>query len=459
MRRPTLRRRLTILTALAVAVGVVGVTVTAWLLLRVQLRDEVQADLFQQAGNLAEHVDPTKLQSPPSWVKPDLSTLFGVVYPNGGSRRPVFQSPKLPVTGVDVAVALGDSGPVLRDVYVDRVHYLMLTTHSVRGDAVQLADDLTDVDTTLTDFGVLLGVTDAIGIVVAAALGYGFTVAGLRPVYRVAAAAAHVAETQDLATAVPISPQEIAEVASVADSMNQMLTALGLARDAQRQLIEDANHELATPLTSLRTNVDLLLRAERNPDRTLEPEDRVRLLTDIEAQMRELDHLIEEIVELAKDPGSAEEPTEIDLAEVTRAAVHRARTRTPDAIFELTDESVMVLGQRLGLERAVLNLLDNAAKWSPAGEPVEVVVRRWQGLAEVVVSDRGPGVPIEDLERVFERFHRTTEARAMPGSGLGLAIVRQITLANGGRSWIARRAGGGTEAHIELPSSPARVRE
>ena len=451
MRRPTLRGRLTVVTAAAVAIAVIGVSVAAWLLLRDQLRAQVQDDLFQQSGSYLKHTDPTKLQSPPVWVKSDVSTLFGVVQPNGTSKRPQFQNLVLPVSAADVAVAVGDSGPVVRDVSVDRVHYLMLTIHSARGDAVQIANDMTDVDTTMTDFGILLGVADAIGIVIAAALGYGLTMAGLRPVYRVAAAAAHVAETQDLATAVPIQPREIAEVASVAGSVNQMLTALGLARDAQKQLVEDANHELATPLTSLRTNVDLLLRAERNPDRNLEPEDRRRLLTDIDAQMRELDHLIEEIVELAKDPSSAEEPLELDLAEVARAAVVRARARTPEVRFALREEPVGVIGQRLALERAVLNLLDNAAKWNQGEEPVLIEVRRWHGLAEVVVSDRGPGVPVTDLERVFERFHRTAEARSMPGSGLGLAIVRQVALAHGGRSWLALRPGGGTEAHIEIP--------
>jgi len=451
VRRPTLRGRLTVVTATAVAIAVIGVSIAAWLLLRDQLRAQVKDDLYQQAGTFLKRTDPTKLQSPPVWVKPDVSTLFGVVEPNGTRKRPEFQSLSLPVSAADVAVAVGDSGPVVRDVSVDRVHYLMLTIHSGRGDAVQLANDMTDVDTTMTDFGILLGVADAIGIVIAAALGYGLTVAGLRPVYRVAAAAAHVAQTQDLATAVPVAPREIAEAASVAGSVNQMLTALGLARDAQKQLVEDANHELATPLTSLRTNVEMLLRAERNPDRRLEPEDRRRLLTDIDAQMRELDHLIEEIVELAKDPSSAEEPLELDLAEVTRAAVVRARARTPETTFELHEETVGVTGQRLALERAVLNLLDNAAKWSPRDQPVLVEVRRWHGLAEVAVSDRGPGVPVGDLERVFERFHRTAEARSMPGSGLGLAIVRQVALAHGGRAWLALRPGGGTEAHIEIP--------
>lgn len=452
MRRPTLRRRLTILTAAAVAVAVLGVSVAAWLLLRLEMRNEVEGDLDQQADQIAQHYDPTKLATPPAWARSDVSTLFGVVEPSGHSRRPHFQSVSLPVDDVDVEVALGEAPQSYRDVYIRNVHYMMITRHSVRGDAVQLAADLTDQDDTLTHFAVLLLGADAVAIVVAAALGYGLTVAGLQPVHRVAGAAAHVAATQDLRAAVPISRYETAEVASVAASMNRMLTALGMSREAQRQLVDDASHELATPLTSLRTNVNLLLRAERNPERRLSESDRQRLLVDIEAQMGELDHLIEEVVDVARDPGYGEEITELDLADVVRAAVTRARARTPDVTFELTEVSVPMIGKRSSLERAVLNLLDNAAKWNPPGQPVRVDVQRLAGLASITVTDSGPGVPDADLERVFERFHRTDDARAMPGSGLGLAIVRQVVQSHGGHAWLSRRVGGGTVAHIAVPA-------
>jgi two-component system sensor histidine kinase MprB len=451
-RRPTLRRRLTILTAAAVAIAVIGVSVAAWLLLRLEMRNEVASDLGQQADDLAQHYDPTKLASPPAWVRPDVSTLFGVVEPNGHGRRPKFQSVSLPVDATDVSVALGDSLPVYRDVYVHRVHYMLITEHSVRGDAVQLAADMTDQDDTLTHFAVLLAGADAVAIVVAAALGYGLTVAGLKPVHRVAGAAAHVAATQDLNAAVPIAGHEPAEVASVAASVNQMLGALGMSREAQRQLVDDASHELATPLTSLRTNVNLLLRAERNPQRQLSDTDRQRLLTDIEAQMGELDQLIEEVVDVARDPGYGEELTELDLADVVRNAVLRARIRTPEVTFALTEQSIPMIGKRGSLERAVLNLLDNAAKWNPPGEPVYVDVQRLAGLASITVTDSGPGLADPDLERVFERFHRTDEARAMPGSGLGLAIVRQVVQSHGGRAWLSRRTEGGTVAHIAVPA-------
>jgi two-component system sensor histidine kinase MprB len=269
----------------------------------------------------------------------------------------------------------------------------------------------------------------------------------------VTSAAEHVASTQDLNAAVAPEPGDPEEVTRVASSVNEMLKALAASRAAQRQLIEDASHELATPLTSLRINVELLLHAEQHPERPLATSDRHRLLVDVQAQMHELDHLIEEVVELARDPSTAEDAVQLDFAEVARAALARARTRTPEVFFKLTEEQVVVRGRRTALERAVLNLLDNAAKWGPPGEPVEVRVRRMGDDAEVVVADRGPGIPDTDLERVFERFHRATEARSMPGSGLGLAIVRQTVQAHGGRAWVIRRHGGGTEAWIRLPAA------
>ena len=168
--------------------------------------------------------------------------------------------------------------------------------------------------------------------------------------------------------------------------------------------------------------------------------------------MGELDHLIEEVVDVARDPGYGEEITELDLADVVRTAVIRARARTPEVTFALTEQSVLMFGKRSSLERAVLNLLDNAAKWNRPGEPVYVDVQWLAGLGSITVTDSGPGVPEADLERVFERFHRTDEARALPGSGLGLAIVRQVVQSHGGRAWLSRRAGGGTVAHIAVPA-------
>jgi two-component system, OmpR family, sensor histidine kinase MprB len=115
-----------------------------------------------------------------------------------------------------------------------------------------------------------------------------------------------------------------------------------------------------------------------------------------------------------------------------------------------------VIGRSSSLERAVLNVLDNAAKWTPVEEPILVTlgIRHEDGLpfAELQVEDRGPGVAEEDVPRIFERFYRSTSARSMPGSGLGLAIVHQAVTAHGGAVSVERGANGGALFRILLPS-------
>ncbi|WP_037345898.1 sensor histidine kinase [Sciscionella sediminilitoris] len=451
MSRPTLRRRLTMLTAGMVAIAVVGLSLGVWLLLRIQLYDEVESSVREKVARMTHRMDPMKLATIPVWIRPDIDTLFGVVSRQGVTQRPGFQRERLPVGPVDIAIAKRQQRDSVRKVTVGDTDYLMLTVRGETGQAIQIARDLTETDQTLQRFAVVLVAADAVVVVLTVSLGYALTRRGLRSVESVRRAAEHVAQTQDLTAAVPVARRDPAEMASVARSVNAMLTALATSQDAQRQLVDDAGHELATPLTSLRTNIELLLRAEKHPERVLAAEDRRKLLEDLRAQIGELTTLTEEVVELARDQGAHEEHTELDLASVLDAAVSRARARTPDVPFEVSSEPVTVHGKRAALERALLNLLDNAAKFSPDGERVEVWLRPGENTAAIGVADRGPGVSEEELDRVFERFHRSADARALPGSGLGLSIVAQIVAAHDGSTWLTHREGGGTVAHIELP--------
>jgi two-component system sensor histidine kinase MprB len=131
-------------------------------------------------------------------------------------------------------------------------------------------------------------------------------------------------------------------------------------------------------------------------------------------------------------------------------AVERARRLAPATRFVLTSEPCMVSGSRDRLARAVGNLLDNAVKWSPPGQPVEVAV----AACEVTVRDHGPGIAEEDLPHVFDRFYRAPAARGLPGSGLGLAIVKHVADAHGGSVVAEAAAGGGARLRLALPLSP-----
>ncbi len=248
------------------------------------------------------------------------------------------------------------------------------------------------------------------------------------------------------------------EVGRLAASLTTMLDRLAAARAAQDRLVQDAAHELRTPLTRLRTNASVLRRIGE-----LTPDARERLVADLQGETRELSHLVDELVELALsgrgdgavDP--AEEP--VALAAVAERVAERVRRRTGRAVRVDADGSV-VRGRRQGLERAVGNLLENAAKFDGGDdgergdggrEPLEVHVEE----GRVTVRDRGPGIDPADAERVFDRFYRADSARGLPGSGLGLAIVRDVAHAHGGTVFARARPGGG--AAVGFTTDPTRL--
>jgi two-component system sensor histidine kinase MprB len=219
--------------------------------------------------------------------------------------------------------------------------------------------------------------------------------------------------------------------------------------------VEDAGHELRTPLTSLRNNVELLIHAstQTDPVKVLSPVDQARLLTDLDIQTMELTTLIGELVDLSKEDIRPEPLERLELADVVGSAVERARPRAPHVRFETSLAQAEILGRPVSLERAVLNLLDNAAKWSPANGTVRVIVEANGEVAQVTVADEGPGIPDKDLPHVFERFYRAEAARALPGSGLGLAIVEQIVHLHGGTVTAAHTESGGALVSMTLRRS------
>jgi two-component system, OmpR family, sensor histidine kinase MprB len=209
----------------------------------------------------------------------------------------------------------------------------------------------------------------------------------------------------------------------------------------QRQLVADASHELRTPLTSLRTNIEVLA-----GERTLPPGERERLLSDVVEQLGEMTTLIAELIELARAEQQPAQPEEVRLDLVAADAVERTRRNRPGVEFQTDLAESLVQGVPSTIERAVANLLDNAAKWSPPGGPVEVGVHD----GTVTVRDHGPGIAEEDLPFVFDRFYRARSARGLPGSGLGLAIVRQVAESHGGEVVAERAEGGGTRMTLRV---------
>jgi two-component system sensor histidine kinase MprB len=165
------------------------------------------------------------------------------------------------------------------------------------------------------------------------------------------------------------------------------------------------------------------------------------------------------LVDLTRDDAGQVVHEPVDMSEVIDRSLERVRRRRNDIEFDVDVIGWQVYGDTAGLSRAALNLMDNAAKWSPPGGHVGVRLRQLDpSHAELVVSDHGPGIPPHEHRLVFERFYRSTTARALPGSGLGLAIVKQVVLNHGGSLRVEDTVPGGqppgTSIYVLLPGRP-----
>ena len=437
------RARLALVAAAAVALAIVVASFVIYFVVRDQLRATVDSSLETTAAQLAgtpvhdfNHfaAPPSQLGGAPGY--PQIVSASGDVFPHGLRVA-------LPVTDAVERVARNGTGAFLMDSHVNDTHIRVITFPYAPGFAVEIARPLTEVDHSLGRIENYLILIAGGGIAIAAALGLAVSRAALAPVRRLTATAENVTETGDLSQRIDSGGRD--ELGRLAASFNAMLGALEESTRAQRQLVADASHELRTPLTSLRTNIEVLA-----SDRTLPPGERERLLKDVIEQLGEMTTLISELIDLARGEQETAASEEVRLDLVAADAVERARRNQPTVTFVTNLQESVVQGVPSTIERAVANLLDNAAKWSPPGGDVEVGVRG----GAVTVRDHGPGIDEQDLPYVFDRFYRAPSARGQPGSGLGLAIVRQVAEAHGGAVVAERAEGGGTRVVLRLNGTP-----
>src|SRR4029453_13445066 len=291
-------------------------------------------------------------------------------------------------------------------------HQRVLALHLTNGSSLLISKSLAPTSQVLKRLGTVLLIVGGLGVVVAAMAGGAVARAGLRPVARLTEAAERVARTDDLR---PIPVLGSDELARLTEAFNMMLRALAESRERQARLVTDAGHELRTPLTSLRTNVELLMAAMEPGAPRLPEQEMVDLRADVLAQIEELSTLVGDLVDLTRDDAGEVVHETVDMAEVIDRSLERVRRRRNDIHFDVEVIPWQVYGDATGLSRAALNLMDNAAKWSPPGGYVGVrLTQLGPPPAELVVSDQGPGIPVQERRLVFERFYRSTLARAMP---------------------------------------------
>ncbi len=325
-------------------------------------------------------------------------------------------------------------------------------TYSLSDRTVRLSASLVEVDGNLSHLRSLLLLISLGGIGAATLLAAALSGRAVAPLRRLTETTERIVETGDLSERTRHHGRD--EVGRLSARLDELLATLEASLRSQRQLVADASHELRTPLATLRANVELLA-----DPRALEQRQRAELVSDVRDELEAMTTLVGELVELARGEERDVAPSEYRLDEVVRAAVERAARRSPAVAFRTRLEPALVTGVPERVERAVANLLDNARKWSPSGEIVDVSVQ--EGLVEV--RDRGPGIAAADRPLVFDRFYRSAKARGMPGAGLGLAIVKQIADAHGGSVSVDEAPGGGAILRlrvssprvVDAPSAPA----
>ncbi len=448
-RKVSFRWRVTLLAAVVVGVAVAVMAASAFFVVKRAMYSDVDNRLHQQMNSVAPAMSSPVTQFTTVMMmlmfRPDLSVnRTMVVYPDGTP----YHSGSVPIGDPERAVIAGRQTTSLRSVGDTRV----LAQHLDNGVTLIVAEDLNPTRNLLSELAVVLTVVGACGVVLAAVAGTAVARGGLRPVQRLTEAAERVARTDDL-TPIPVVGRD--ELARLTTSFNTMLTALAESRDRQSRLVADAGHELRTPLTSLRTNVELLI-ASRQPGAPTIPELEMKELSeDVLAQVEELTTLVGDLVDLAREDAPEAVHENVDLEEVVEKAVERVQRRRPDVRFQVTTAPWRVYGDHGGLSRAVINVLDNAAKFSPDGAVVRVELREiGVERAVLTVADSGPGIPVEDRDLVFERFYRSMASRSMPGSGLGLAIVKQVVVRHGGSVTVGDSGTGGALIAITLPGNP-----
>jgi two-component system sensor histidine kinase MprB len=434
----TLRTRVTLAAGVIVSLAVLAVSITVYLVVRDNLRDRIDKSLIHPA------VSPQSFPHDPANIPrgiPLLKDVFLQVVDRDGEIATTFDGRPLPVTAEVIAVARGDREEAFFDADADGTPVRVYVTSAGQGTALQVGRSLTEVEQTLRRLLWTLTAISIAAVGLVAMIGRRAAAAAIAPVHRVADAADRVARTGELSHHIAVPSGD--DLGRLAASFNTMLDALSASLAQQRQLVADASHELRTPLATVQTNVEVLARADELP-----PEDRAMLIRETVEQIGELTRLVGDLVELARGDGREEPFTDIDLDDLTRRAVEAVGRNHPTIAFRVDGATSLIRGAPGRVPRAVSNLIDNAAKWSPPGAEVDVVVRE----GTVTVRDHGPGIDPADLPHVFDRFYRSVDARTMPGSGLGLAIVKQVADSHGGTVTATTAPGGGALFVLRFPT-------
>jgi two-component system OmpR family sensor kinase len=456
----SLRTRLLGALALLATIGLVVAGVVTYTELRSFLEDRVDQQLTGSARVLTRDFDPRTLGNlatlaPRTYIQirnPDGSPFgqpISLVPPGEQALDPQLP-PTLP--------ALPEERHAARYFDVDGKsggRFRVRESKLPGGYTLVVASSLESVDDTL-DRLLLIELLVAGAVVLGLlALGYWLVRLGMRPLTAIEGTAAKIAAGDYTQRVQRDDPRT--EVGRLGRALNAMLGQIERAfaeRTASearlRQFVADASHELRTPVSAVRAYAELFERGAK-----LRPDDLERAMTGIEREATRLSLLVDDLLLLARlDQGRPLERAPVDLAELVHEAVDAAHAVDPERPLSLrANGALVVTGDSLRLRQVLDNLLANVRAHTPPGAAATVAVARVGDNAVVEVSDEGPGLPADGIDRAFERFYRgdASRARASGGAGLGLAIVKAIVEAHGGSAVASARAGTGTTIRVTLP--------
>jgi signal transduction histidine kinase len=452
-RRLSLRARLTAAATIVIAVGMAAAAVLlVWQVHSVQAAD-LDATLRRQVRSIAAEVaaGDTRPRLPHTLGEPTALQVIDasgkVIASSGdidGEPRLFFGEPGTGDPKINTETTTALDGPYRVAAMTVRSPSGPVTVY-VGSPITPLTNSTTELSTAL-----IIGVPAMVGLL--AVVGWWLVGRALRPVDTMRRQAAAIPGT-DLQRRLHV-PTSDDELGRLAETFNDLLGRIAAAADRQRRFVADAAHELRTPLAALRARLEIDLRHASAGSTDAETSHTRRQAL---RQVTRLADLVDDLLQLARldaDPRLQHRP--VDLDDLVWEAAKETRDHGPPRIDTTGISPVRVLGDAAALRRVVRNLFSNALRHARQTMTVRLSIDKPSGTtATLIVADDGPGIPMPDRQRVFERFVRLDEGRARDagGAGLGLAIVADIVAAHGGRAWVDDNDPG-ARFHVQLPLCP-----
>jgi two-component system OmpR family sensor kinase len=452
----SIRLRLTIWYVGLLAGLLIGFNLLVYSVLSIGLKAEAERTIQGRAQVVStfiqEENDPLFLlvsgmvTLPPIDVFSSPDVYVQIIWPDGSivSRSDNLGGQQLPVDTQHLERVL--KGVMIQEVTTVGASRLLLHSEplSVGGrniGVVQVGQSLQEMDQTLRFTAYLLAASSVITVCFAAVIGFLLARSALRPIDQMTRAALEISRTSNLQQRLEVISQD--ELGRLAETFNEMLERLEVLFSTQERFVADVSHELRTPLTTIQGNVDLLKRGVAQ-----DPETGQEALAIIEEEAGRMARLASDLLLLAQaDAGIKLDLKPVELDTLLLEVYRQGRLMVAGQEIKLGHEDqAIVLGDADRLKQLLLNLVDNAVKYTPAGGQIVLMLYREPEWTRVLVKDSGIGIPAEDLPRIFDRFYRVERPRSegKTGTGLGLSIARWVAEAHGGNLTVESQQGEGT---------------